>query len=56
LAHIAKGAGVLQFKAEVLAENALMPSVFREAGFPESTTCQWGTIEVTLDIATHPAR
>ena len=56
LAHIARGAGVLQFKAEVLFENATMRSVFREAGFPLSSTCQWGTIEITLDIATAPQR
>jgi N-acetylglutamate synthase-like GNAT family acetyltransferase len=54
LAHIARMAGMSEFKAEVLAENATMPSVFREAGFPLSSTCQWGTIEMTMGIASGP--
>jgi GNAT superfamily N-acetyltransferase len=51
LARIARMAGVVQFRAEVLAENSTMLSVFREAGFPVSSTCSWGTIELTMDIA-----
>lgn len=51
LARIARVAGVLQFKAEVLAENATMLSIFREAGFPVSSTREWGTVELTIDIA-----
>lgn len=51
LAYIARVAGVVQFKAEVLTENATMLAVFREAGFPVSSTVEWGTVELTLDIA-----
>jgi GNAT superfamily N-acetyltransferase len=51
LARIARAAGVVQFKAEVLTENATMLSVFREAGFPVSSTLEWGTVELTIDIA-----
>ena len=54
LTQIARGVGVSQFKAEVLVENAAMLSVFREAGFPLSSTCQWGTIELTMDITSPP--
>jgi len=51
LARIARVAGVVQFKAEVLTENGTMLSVFREAGFPVSSTREWGTVDLTLDIA-----
>jgi RimJ/RimL family protein N-acetyltransferase len=51
LARLARGAGVLQFRAEVLVENATMLSVFREAGFPVSSTREWGTVALTIDIA-----
>ncbi len=37
LAHFGRMAGVSQFKAEVLPENATMLSVFEEAGFPLSS-------------------
>ena len=56
LAHMARQVGVSQFKAAVLVENATMLSVFREAGFPWSSTCQWGTVEMTMDIASAPQR
>ena len=51
LAHAARMAGVSQFKAEVLPENATMLAVFEEAGCPVSSSilCQ-GSIEMTLDI------
>ena len=39
LAHIARQLGVSQLKAEVLVETATVPSVFREAGLPLSSTC-----------------
>ena len=37
LAHVARMAGVSQFKADVLPENATMLAVFEEAGFPVSS-------------------
>ena len=51
LAHVARMAGVSQFKAEVLPENATMLAVFEEAGFPSSSsTHSSGSIEMTLEI------
>ena len=51
LAHVARVAGVSQFKAEVLPENATMLAVFEEAGFPvSSSTHRSGCIEMTLEI------
>lgn len=51
LAHIARMAGVSQFRAAIAAENATMVAVFAEAGYPESsaTPCG-GPVEKTLDI------
>ncbi len=52
LAHEARMEGVSCFKAKVSSEDATMLSVFREAGFALlSSTPQWGTVELTLDIA-----
>ncbi len=53
LAHVARVAGISQFKAEVLLEDATMGSVFREAGFPLSSTRQWDTVEMTLNITSN---
>ena len=51
LAHIAKMAGVSQFKAEVQPENTTMLAVFEEAGFPVSSSIRGrGSVEMTLDI------
>ena len=58
LAHVARMAGVSQFKAEVLPENATMLAVFEEAGFPVSSSMRRrGSIEMTLDIVSslHPS-
>lgn len=54
LAHIGRQLGVSQFRAAVLVENATILSVFREAGFPLSSTRHWGTVEMTIDIAPAP--
>ena len=58
LAHVARMAGVSQFKAEVSPENATMLAVFEEAGFPVSSSMRRrGSIEMTLDIVSslHPS-
>jgi hypothetical protein len=53
LAHLARMAGVSQFKVEVLSEDATMLSVFREAGFALSSTCRSDTVEITMNIASN---
>ena len=51
LAHIARMAGVSQFRAAIAAENATMLAVFAEAGYPESSSTPCGgPVEKTLDI------
>lgn len=51
LAERARGAGIGTFKAETLAENSPMLTVFRCSGYPMRTTCSFGVVDVTLDIA-----
>lgn len=53
LAHLGRMAGVSQFKAEVLYEDATMLSVFEEAGFALSSTRGSDTIEITMDITSN---
>jgi hypothetical protein len=50
LAHVARMAGVSQFKTEVLCEDATMLSVFQEAGFALSSKRGSDTVEVTMNI------
>ncbi len=52
LAHVARMAGVSQFRAEIQPENATMLAIFEEAGFPvSSSTHRSGSVELTLEIA-----
>ena len=53
LAHLARMAGVSQFKTEVLCEDATMLSVFEEAGFALSSTHGSDTVEITMDITSN---
>jgi N-acetylglutamate synthase-like GNAT family acetyltransferase len=53
LAHLARMAGVSQFKSEVLCEDATMLSVFQEAGFALSSTRGSDTVEVTMNITSN---
>jgi RimJ/RimL family protein N-acetyltransferase len=52
LANAARSVGITRFVAEVLAENRAMLSVFRAAGFPIESKTEWGTVELTMTIAT----
>lgn len=51
LAHLARTAGVSQFAAEVLFEDATTLSVFREAGFALSSRRRSDIVEISMDIA-----
>jgi acetyl coenzyme A synthetase (ADP forming)-like protein len=51
LAETAADAGVAEFVAEVLPENAAMLSVFRDAGFAVGRTLGEGEIEIRFPIA-----
>jgi GNAT superfamily N-acetyltransferase len=50
LVRTARIAGITQFCAEVLAENAPMMSVFYNAGFPISQSRERDVVELTLQI------
>jgi RimJ/RimL family protein N-acetyltransferase len=54
LIDAARSVGITTLVAEVLAENRAMLSVFFDAGFPTTSTCEWGTVEITIDIAPAP--
>jgi hypothetical protein len=41
---------VLTFKADTLAENRPMLDVFRHAGFPLTSTIEYGTVTVRFPI------
>src|SRR5205823_4123490 len=51
LASLAATAGVEEFVAEVLPDNAAMLGVFRDAGFEVSRTLSGGELEVRFPIA-----
>ncbi len=53
LAHLARMAGVAQFNAEVVLEDATMLSVFREAGFALSSASGSDTVEIAMNIASN---
>ena len=55
LAHLARMAGVSQFNAEVLSDDATMLSVFREAGFALSSTSGSDTVEIAMNITSNVA-
>jgi acetyl coenzyme A synthetase (ADP forming)-like protein len=50
LAERAEQTGIERFLAEVMADNAPMLSVFRDAGFGVTRTLEQGTFEVTLSL------
>ena len=51
LANAARSVGITRFVAEVLAENGPMLSVFHDAGFPIESKTEWGTVTISLTIA-----
>ena len=51
LAHVARMAGVAQFRAEVLPENTTMLEVCREAGYPCATIDHQASVTMTMDIS-----
>jgi RimJ/RimL family protein N-acetyltransferase len=50
LAAIARGAGLREFVAEVLAENTSMLKVFAKSGLPLRTKRGSGTVDITLQL------
>lgn len=52
LASLARQAGIRQFVAEVLAENALMTQVLRDIGFEVKIANDHGTLEIVFAIDT----
>lgn len=54
LAAYARTHGYTTFVAEVLAANAAMREVLRNAGFPYTTAYERGTVEMRLDIRAEP--
>lgn len=50
LIDVARLAGITHLVAEVLAENAAMLSVFRNAGLPTTSKSEWGTVELRMSI------
>jgi GNAT superfamily N-acetyltransferase len=50
LARAARARGIESFKAETLAENATMLDVFRHAGYPVTTTVEYGTVTVRFPL------
>ena len=54
LAAYARAQGYTTFVAEVLASNAAMREVLRNAGFPYTTVYDQGTVEMRLDIRGEP--
>lgn len=56
LARAARQRGVETFKADTLAENQAMLEVFHHAGFPVTSTLEYGTVTLRFPIAmTHDA-
>lgn len=51
LAHLARDEGVLQFKADVLAENTRMLNVLRHGGLPMTESQEDGIVHATLHLA-----
>jgi GNAT superfamily N-acetyltransferase len=51
LAKAARARGILSFRAETLAENRAMLDVFHHAGFPVSSSVDFGTVTVRFPIA-----
>jgi GNAT superfamily N-acetyltransferase len=50
LAIRARAVGITEFMAEVLAENVAMLSVFHDTGYPTRSSCEWGTVELTMSL------
>jgi GNAT superfamily N-acetyltransferase len=50
LAKVAKPRGILTFRAETLCENHTMLDVFRHAGFPLTTSIEYGTVTLRFPI------
>lgn len=50
LAGAARERGILSFRAETLAENRAMLDVFRHAGFPISSSVEYGTVTLRFPI------
>ncbi len=51
LARVARQRGVEVFKADTLAENSTMLDVFRHAGFPVTSSIEYGTVILRFPIA-----
>ncbi len=51
LARAARERGVETFRAETLAENSAMLDVFRHAGFPVTSSIEYGTVTLRFPIA-----
>ena len=51
LAALAQERRITTFYAQTLEGNRAMLGVFRESGFPMTTSHSWGVVDVTLDIA-----
>jgi GNAT superfamily N-acetyltransferase len=56
LIGIGRDAGLDEFVAEVLSENAPMLSVFQRSGLPMKTRREGGVVHVTLDLSPSPGR
>jgi RimJ/RimL family protein N-acetyltransferase len=54
LAERARAVGITQFVADVLAENTAMLAVFHASGFPITSSCERGTVCLTMTIAAEP--
>jgi GNAT superfamily N-acetyltransferase len=50
LAGMARERGILSFRAETLVENRSMLDVFRHAGFPISSSVEYGTVTLRFPI------
>jgi GNAT superfamily N-acetyltransferase len=55
LAQAARARGIVTFRAETLAENRPMLDVFRHAGFPVTSTVEYGTVTLRFPIAMNEA-
>jgi RimJ/RimL family protein N-acetyltransferase len=51
LVRIAREKGISRFEADVLAENAPMPKVFRYSGLPMAQSEEEGIVRVTLFLS-----
>ena len=51
LAEAARARGITTFRAETLCENHTMLDVFRHAGFPVSSSIEYGTVTLRFPIA-----